>query len=153
MPADATQTKHKLKNWNQNMLKVETWHVLGTFPVPCKLERGQTGNSRKVSATLLRNLSFGTWNYETTLHIFSKYQIHPFGIIKNPISVSHKRMRSRERERERATLSYNKQQLILQGFNNRTFHSFSLLLPVSVYSSSGGIRFLLLQLQLQTRFW
>ncbi|KAH1263666.1 Mitogen-activated protein kinase 20 [Glycine max] len=48
-------------------------------------------------------------------------------------------MRSRERERERATLSYNKQQLILQGFNNRTFHSFSLLLPVSVYSSSGGI--------------
>lgn len=121
------------------MLKVETWHVLGTFPVPCKLERGQTGNSRKVSATLLRNLSFGTWNYETTLHIFSKYQIHPFGIIKNPISVSHKRMRRRERE-EPPFLTINNNSFF-QGFNKRNFHSFSLLLPVSVCSSSGAFVF------------
>jgi len=125
-----------------SMLKVETWHVFGTFPVPCKLERGQTGNSTTVSATLLRHLSFGTWNHETTLHTFSKYQIRPFGIIRIPYPyLTSECEGEREREREEPPFLTINNNSFFQGFNKRNFHSFSLLLPVSVCSSSGAFVF------------
>lgn len=118
--------------------------MFGTFPMPCKLERRQTGNSRTVSAILLRNLVLGTSIYENTLHTLSKYQIRHFRIRSHTISVSHKQMQSREREKSHPLRQLNKQHIpTTKAFQN--FHSFSLCRCTLLQGHS----FLLLQ----TRFW